>query len=222
MTDGIGDASGPSEEGVGDSVESYPLTSSLDAGTTGSDAVVPGDADRRISQMADELGRVRAQADDQADAHHRRIMHRVIIGLTVIVVIVSAAITNAIVSGLSSSSTTVAPASTSEATSADPVGAAAVSISGIKGQKWSNALKILESRGADESDLLVLTNDGKTVVDKSNWTVSSISKDTATGTITVNLTHDSSATSDALNGAGSALSDAWSNISDGTAGLGRH
>ena len=49
-----------------------------------------------------------------------------------------------------------------------------VDTSDLAGEKWSNAKKILEVRGADVSSIVVLTDDGKDVWDASKWTVESI------------------------------------------------
>ncbi len=46
-----------------------------------------------------------------------------------------------------------------------------VDTSDLAGEKWSNAKKILEVRGADVSSIVVLTDDGKDVWDASRWTV---------------------------------------------------
>ena len=48
-----------------------------------------------------------------------------------------------------------------------------VDLSDIPGQYWSNAKKILKSRGADLSNAVVLTDDGSTPVIDANWVVTS-------------------------------------------------
>ena len=73
----------------------------------------------------------------------------------------------------------------------------AIDTSDLAGEKWSNAKKILEVRGADVGSIVVLTDDGKDVWDASNWTVESI--DVEDGALTAHLVHDgSSSVSDAL------------------------
>ena len=75
-----------------------------------------------------------------------------------------------------------------------------VDTSDLAGEKWSNAKKILEVRGADVSSIVVLTDDGKDVWDASNWTVESIAVED--GALTAHLVHDSgSAVVDAVSGA---------------------
>lgn len=49
-------------------------------------------------------------------------------------------------------------------------------LNGIKGQYWSNAQKILDARNADTTNMLVLTDNGKTPILASNWRVESIGK----------------------------------------------
>lgn len=72
-----------------------------------------------------------------------------------------------------------------------------VDTSDLAGEKWSNAKKILEVRGADVGSIVVLTDDGKDVWDASNWMVESIAVED--GALTAHLVHDgSSSVSDAL------------------------
>ena len=51
--------------------------------------------------------------------------------------------------------------------------AGAVDLSDIPGQYWSNAKKLLKSRGADLSNAVILTDDGSTPVVDANWVVTS-------------------------------------------------
>lgn len=51
--------------------------------------------------------------------------------------------------------------------------AGSVELSDIPGQYWSNAKKLLKSRGADLSNAVVLTDDGSTPVVDANWVVTS-------------------------------------------------
>lgn len=75
-----------------------------------------------------------------------------------------------------------------------------VDTSDLVGEKWSNAKKILEVRGADVGSIVVLTDDGKDVWDASNWTVESIAVED--GALTAHLMHDSgSGVADAVSGA---------------------
>ena len=60
---------------------------------------------------------------------------------------------------------------TAEQTEATQSGA--VDLSDIPGQYWSNAKKLLKSRGADLSNAVILTDDGSTPVVDANWVVTS-------------------------------------------------
>ena len=50
---------------------------------------------------------------------------------------------------------------------------AVVDLSDIPGQYWSNAKKLLKSRGADLTNAVILTDDGSTPVVDANWVVTS-------------------------------------------------
>lgn len=65
--------------------------------------------------------------------------------------------------------------------------AGSVELSDIPGQYWSNAKKILKSRGADLSNAVVLTDDGSTPVVDANWVVTSAYYN-ADGNLEVQLT----------------------------------
>lgn len=60
---------------------------------------------------------------------------------------------------------------TAEQTEVDQAGT--VELGDIPGQYWSNAKKILKSRGADLSTAVILTDDGSTPVVDANWVVTS-------------------------------------------------
>ncbi len=60
---------------------------------------------------------------------------------------------------------------TAEQTEVDQAGA--VELGDIPGQYWSNAKKLLKSRGADLSNAVILTDDGSTPVVDANWVVTS-------------------------------------------------
>lgn len=62
-----------------------------------------------------------------------------------------------------------------------------VDLSDIPGQYWSNAKKLLKSRGADLSNAVVLTDDGSTPVVDANWVVTSAYYN-ADGNLEVQLT----------------------------------
>ena len=68
---------------------------------------------------------------------------------------------------------------------------AAVDLSDIPGQYWSNAKKLLKSRGADLSNAVVLTDDGSTPVVDANWVVTSAYYND-NGNLEIQLTHKNS------------------------------
>lgn len=66
-----------------------------------------------------------------------------------------------------------------------------VDLSDIPGQYWSNAKKLLKSRGADLSNAVVLTDDGSTPVIDANWVVTSAYYNDS-GNLEIQLTHKNS------------------------------
>ena len=69
--------------------------------------------------------------------------------------------------------------------------AGTVDLSDIPGQYWSNAKKLLKSRGADLSNAVVLTDDGSTPVVDANWVVTSAYYNDS-GNLEIQLTHKNS------------------------------
>lgn len=65
---------------------------------------------------------------------------------------------------------------------------AEVDLSDIPGQYWSNAKKLLKSRGADLSNAVILTDDGSTPIVDANWVVTSAHYN-GDGNLEVQLTH---------------------------------
>lgn len=66
----------------------------------------------------------------------------------------------------------------------------AADLSDIINQKWSNALRMLEARGIDADDLVIVTSDGGSVIDPGNWTVTMVTDIDDTGGVAVHLRHD--------------------------------
>lgn len=66
----------------------------------------------------------------------------------------------------------------------------AADLTGIINEKWSNALRILESYGIDPNDLVIVTDDGGAVFDAGNWTVTMVADLDDSGQIAVYLRHD--------------------------------
>ena len=90
--------------------------------------------------------------------------------LIVLAIFFALSIVFAIVSGMLNKRGTTT-GTTTEQTEAAQSGQ--VDLSDIPGQYWSNAKKLLKSRGADLSNAVVLTDDGSTPVVDANWVVTS-------------------------------------------------
>ncbi len=99
--------------------------------------------------------------------------------------------------------------------------AGAVELGDIPGQYWSNAKKILKSRGADLSNAVVLTDDGSTPVVDANWVVTSAYYND-NGNLEIQLTHknSSSNSSDGQSGTDSSSSNMLEDLSNKAQELG--
>lgn len=109
--------------------------------------------------------------------------------LIVLAIFFALSVVFAIVSGMLNkrgSSTADATAEQTESASSSTV-----DLSDIPGQYWSNAKKLLESRGADLSNAVVLTDDGSTPVIDANWVVTSAYYNDS-GNLEIQLTHKNS------------------------------
>lgn len=141
--------------------------------------------------------------------------------IAVAVVIVSLAITVCLMNGMRHDADVIVSQQTTEPAPA-PKPNAELSLDGLQGEYWSNAKKILESRGADFNGMVVLTDDGKEPLADANWTVSEIRK-AADGHLEVELAHETDL-AEQLSGMagqiGGYAKDAWNNLKDGTMGLG--
>lgn len=102
---------------------------------------------------------------------------------------------------------------TAEQTEVAQVGA--VELGDIPGQYWSNAKKILKSRGADLSNAVVLTDDGSTPVVDANWVVTSAYYND-NGNLEIQLTHKNSSgnSSDGQSGTDSSSSNMLEDLSN--------
>lgn len=99
--------------------------------------------------------------------------------------------------------------------------AGAVELGDIPGQYWSNAKKLLKSRGADLSNAVVLTDDGSTPVVDANWVVTSAYYND-NGNLEIQLTHknSSSNSSDGQSGTDSLSSNMLEDLSNKAQELG--
>ena len=108
---------------------------------------------------------------------------------------------------------------TAEQTEVDQTGA--VELGDIPGQYWSNAKKLLKSRGADLSNAVVLTDDGSTPVVDANWVVTSAYYND-NGNLEIQLTHKNSSgnSSDGQSGTDSSSSNTLEDLSNKAQELG--
>lgn len=70
-----------------------------------------------------------------------------------------------------------------------------VDLGDIPGQYWSNAKKLLKSRGADLSNAVIMTDDGSTPVVDANWVVTSAYYND-NGSLEIQLTHKDNSSSE--------------------------
>ena len=108
--------------------------------------------------------------------------------LIVLAVFFALSIVFAIVSGMLNKRGATTDATTEQA---ETTQSAAVDLSDIPGQYWSNAKKLLKSRGADLSNAVILTDDGSTPVIDSNWVVTNAYYND-NGNLEIQLTHKNS------------------------------
>ena len=100
-----------------------------------------------------------------------------------------------------------------QAEQAESIQSAAVDLSDIPGQYWSNAKKLLKSRGADLSNAVILTDDGSTPVVDGNWVVTSAYYND-NGNLEVQLTHKDGSSNNATGDQGGADSSSSSALED--------
>lgn len=88
-----------------------------------------------------------------------------------------------------------------------------VDLSDIPGQYWSNAKKLLKSRGADLSNAVILTDDGSTPVVDANWVVTSAYYND-NGNLEIQLTRKDSSSSNASGDQGTTDSSSSNTLED--------
>lgn len=108
--------------------------------------------------------------------------------LIVLAIFFALSVVFAIVSGMLNKRGATTDATTEQA---ETTQSAAVDLSDIQGQYWSNAKKLLKSRGADLSNAVILTDDGSTPVIDSNWVVTNAYYND-NGNLEIQLTHKNS------------------------------
>ena len=131
--------------------------------------------------------------------------------LIVLAIFFALSIVFAIVSGMLNkrgSSTTDTTAEQTESASSSTV-----DLSDIPGQYWSNAKKLLKSRGADLSNAVVLTDDGSTPVVDANWVVTSAYYND-NGNLEIQLTHKDGSSGNASGDQGTTDSSSSNTLED--------
>lgn len=108
--------------------------------------------------------------------------------LIVLAIFFALSVVFAIASGMLNKRGATTDATTEQA---ETTQSAAVDLSDIPGQYWSNAKKLLKSRGADLSNAVILTDDGSTPVIDSNWVVTNAYYND-NGNLEIQLTHKNS------------------------------
>lgn len=88
-----------------------------------------------------------------------------------------------------------------------------VDLSDIPGQYWSNAKKLLKSRGADLSNAVILTDDGSTPVVDANWVVTSAYYND-NGSLEIQLTHKDNSSGNASSEQGGTDSSSSNTLED--------
>lgn len=139
--------------------------------------------------------------------------------LIVLAIFFALSVVFAIVSGmLNKRGSSTADATVEQTESAS---SSTVDLSDIPGQYWSNAKKILKSRGADLSNAVVLADDGSTPVVDANWVVTSAYYND-NGNLEIQLTHKNSSgnSSDGQSGTDSSSSNALEDLSNKAQELG--
>ena len=138
--------------------------------------------------------------------------------LIVLAIFFALSIVFAIVSGMLNKRGATTDATTEQA---ETTQSAAVDLSDIPGQYWSNAKKLLKSRGADLSNAVILTDDGSTPVVDANWVVTSAYYNDS-GNLEIQLTHKNSSgnSSDGQSGTDSSSSNTLEDLSNKAQELG--
>lgn len=148
------------------------------------------------------------EGEEQKPSRSSSVIKKILI---VLAIFFALSVVFAIVSGMlnkrGSSTTDTATEQTESASSAE------VDLSDIPGQYWSNAKKLLKSRGADLSNAVILTDDGSTPIVDANWVVTSAYYN-GDGNLEVQLTHKGGSSGNASGDQG-ATDSSSSNILEG-------
>lgn len=153
--------------------------------------------------------------EEKAPSRSSNVIKKILI---VLAIFFALSVVFAIVSGMLNKRGATTDATTEQA---ETTQSAAVDLSDIPGQYWSNAKKLLKSRGVDLSNAVILTDDGSTPVIDSNWVVTNAYYND-NGNLEIQLTHKNSYgnSSDGQSGTDSSSSNMLEDLSNKAQELG--
>ncbi len=154
--------------------------------------------------------------EEEAPSRSSSVIKKILI---VLAIFFALSIVFAIVSGMLNKRGSSTADTTAEQT--ESASSSTVDLSDIPGQYWSNAKKLLKSRGADLSNAVILTDDGSTPVVDANWVVTSAYYND-NGNLEIQLTHKSSSgnSSDGQSGTDNSSSNTLEDLSNKAQELG--
>lgn len=154
--------------------------------------------------------------EEEAPSRSSSVIKKILI---VLAIFFALSIVFAIVSGMLNKRGSSTADTTAEQT--ESASSSTVDLSDIPGQYWSNAKKLLKSRGADLSNAVILTDDGSTPVVDANWVVTSAYYND-NGNLEIQLTHKNSSgnSSDGQSGTDNSSSNTLEDLSNKAQELG--
>lgn len=154
--------------------------------------------------------------EEEAPSRSSSVIKKILI---VLAIFFALSIVFAIVSGMLNRRGSSTADTTAEQT--ESASSSTVDLSDIPGQYWSNAKKLLKSRGADLSNAVILTDDGSTPVVDANWVVTSAYYND-NGNLEIQLTHKNSSgnSSDGQSGTDNSSSNTLEDLSNKAQELG--
>ena len=154
--------------------------------------------------------------EEEAPSRSSSVIKKILI---VLAIFFALSIVFAIVSGMLNKRGSSTADTTAEQT--ESASSSTVDLSDIPGQYWSNAKKLLKSRGADLSNAVILTDDGSTPVVDANWIVTSAYYNDS-GNLEIQLTHKNSSgnSSDGQSGTDGSSSNTLEDLSNKAQELG--
>ncbi len=154
--------------------------------------------------------------EEEAPSRSSSVIKKILI---VLAIFFALSVVFAIVSGMLNKRGSSTADTTAEQT--ESASSSTVDLSDIPGQYWSNAKKLLKSRGADLSNAVILTDDGSTPVVDANWVVTSAYYND-NGNLEIQLTHKNGSgnSSDGQSGTDSSSSNTLEDLSNKAQELG--